>query len=119
MIEIENQTHYDATVAYARSIGLFEDADNSNHTLSNRLRYLENYGKRNPTDEDRFRVRLAKDFAPHSFAFTIELRTKDDGWSHFMSGGLLFHGRHDGHGSRAAPTLAVTLEPTAGWQIHT
>jgi len=34
-------------------------------------------------------------------------------------GGLLFHGAHDGFGSGAAPTLAVTLTPAYGWRIHT
>ena len=36
-----------------------------------------------------------------------------------LFGGLLFHGPHDGFGSGGAPTFAVTLCPTYGWQIHT
>jgi hypothetical protein len=36
-----------------------------------------------------------------------------------LSGGLIFHGKHDGFGSGSAPTFAVTLEPTSGWAIHT
>lgn len=36
-----------------------------------------------------------------------------------LLGGLLFHGPHDGFGSGEAPTFAVTLTPTYGWQIHT
>ena len=36
-----------------------------------------------------------------------------------LFGGLLFHGSHDRYGSGGAPTFAVTLTPTYGWQIHT
>jgi hypothetical protein len=36
-----------------------------------------------------------------------------------LLGGLLFHGPHDRYGSGGAPTFAVTLTPTYGWQIHT
>ena len=36
-----------------------------------------------------------------------------------LFGGLLFHGPHDRYGSGGAPTFAVTLTPTYGWQIHT
>lgn len=36
-----------------------------------------------------------------------------------LFGGLLFHGPHDGFGSGGAPTFAVTLTPSHGWQIHT
>lgn len=36
-----------------------------------------------------------------------------------LLGGLLFHGPHDRYGSGGAPTFAVTLAPTYGWQIHT
>lgn len=40
-------------------------------------------------------------------------------WVHWFNGGLLYHGNHDGFGSGEAPTLAVTLNPTDGWSIHT
>lgn len=36
-----------------------------------------------------------------------------------LFGGLLFHGPHDGYGSGGAPTFAVSLCRTYGWQIHT
>ena len=36
-----------------------------------------------------------------------------------LSGGLIFHGSHDGFGSGSAPTFAVTLERCDGWSIHT
>lgn len=40
-------------------------------------------------------------------------------WVYWFNGGLLYHGNHDGFGSGEAPTLAVTLNPTDGWSIHT
>ena len=36
-----------------------------------------------------------------------------------LFGGLLFHGSHDGFGAGGAPTFAVSLCPSYGWQIHT
>ena len=119
MLKIENQQHFDATVAFAKSCGMYEDAKDTNTTLSNRLNYLENFGRRKPDDEDRYRVRLMPDGAPYSFYFVIEERTPDDAYRRVFEGGLLFHGRHDGHGSGRGPTFAVTLGPTSGWQIHT
>jgi hypothetical protein len=64
-------------------------------------------------------VRLFKDFAPYSFGFVIEAKNAQGEWSTWFHGGLLFHGAHDGNGSGAAPTLAVTLGPSVGWVIHT
>jgi hypothetical protein len=64
-------------------------------------------------------VRLFKDFAPHSFGFVIEAMNAQGEWTTWFQGGLLFHGTHDGNGSGAAPTLAVTLTPVTGWSIHT
>lgn len=65
------------------------------------------------------RVRLSPDFAPMSFYFVIEKKNDKGEWTTLFNGGLLFHGRHDGNGSGAAPTLAVTLTPEQGWSLHT
>lgn len=118
MLVVENQTHFETVVEFAKRVGLFADDGDNNNTLANRLKYLETYGGKNDDGSDRMRVRLLPDGAPMSFYFVIEQRTAD-GWSHLFSGGLLFHGPHDRHGSGAGSTFAVTLDPTSGWSIHT
>lgn len=94
---------------HATQIGLAD-------SLERQLETLRSFGG-NP--EGSFRAVLYPDFAPHSFAFVIERRGPDGSWWTVLTGGLLFHGPHDGHGSGAMPTLAVTLEPVHGWSIHT
>ncbi len=116
MLKIENQRHYDEVVAFAKKHNLYEGTDD-NTSLKSRLDYLEQYGCRG--DKDGTRVRLFRDFAPYSFGFVIEVKNADGGWECLFHGGLVFHGHHDGHGNGSAPTFAVTLEPTAGWSIHT
>ena len=49
----------------------------------------------------------------------IEAEDANGRWTTWFNGGLIFHGAHDGHGSGAAPTFAVSLTPTTGWSIHT
>lgn len=119
MLVIENQKHFDEAVAFAKKVGLYADSGDKNNTLSNRLHYLENYGGKSNDGEERMRVRLMPDGAPHSFYFLIEQRKADGRWSLLFNGGLLFHGPHDRSGSGDAPTFSVTLEPTVGWSIHT
>lgn len=119
MLIIENQEHFDRVVAFAKEKGLYEDRRDTNNTLSNRLRYLETYGGKDQDGNARMRVRLSPDFAPFSFFFLIERKTESGGWSPLFNGGLLYHGPHDGHGSGAGPTYAVSLGPEAGFTIHT
>lgn len=119
MLIIDNQKHFDDVVAFAEKIGRYDDDNVTNNALSCRLKYLANYGGKNDDGSDKMRVRLAPDLAPYSFAFVIEARNNAGGWATLFHGGLLFHGPHDRNGSGAAPTFAVTLEPTDGWSIHT
>lgn len=113
MLLIENQSHYDEVVAFAKANNLF-DTDEPG-ALKRRLDYLESYGGESQT----VRARLFKDFAPYSFGFVLEKKSADGEWKHWFTGGLLFHGSHDGNGSGSGPTFAVTLTPTTGWSIHT
>ncbi len=54
-------------------------------------------------------VQFYKDFAPLSF-----------GWrAGGLTGGLIYHGPHDGHGDGGAPTFSVSLTDIDGWQLHT
>ncbi|MBX3203583.1 MAG: DUF4120 family protein [Labilithrix sp.] len=119
MLVIEDQKHFDRVVEFAKKSGLYEDDGKANYALSSRLKYLENYGGKNSDGSDRMRVRLMPDGAPMSFYFVIETKNAAGQWGTLFNGGLLFHDRHDGNGSGAAPTFAVTLEPTTGWSIHT
>ena len=119
MLVIENQKHFDEVVTFAKTVGLYEDSGNKNSALANRLAYLEKYGGKNEDGGDRMRVRLIRDCAPMSFYFLIEQKNAAGEWARVIEGGLLYHGAHDGNGSGAGPTFAVTLDPTVGWQLHT
>jgi len=112
MLTIEDQKYFDEVVAFAKKSKKYDGNDNS--CLKSRLDYLERYG-----GDDRTRVRLYRDRARYSFGFVIEKKDAAGEWRHLFTGGLLYHGPHDGFGSGAAPTLAVTLERTNGWSIHT
>lgn len=117
MLVIENQPFFEDVVAFAKKVDLY-DTD-SNASLKSRLDYLARYGGKKPDGTDKTRVRLFKDGAPHSFGFVIESQGANGEWTTWFHGGLLYHGPHDGHGSGAAPTFAVSLTPTTGWSIHT
>ncbi|MFO0675330.1 MAG: DUF4120 family protein [Polyangiaceae bacterium] len=117
MLIIEDQGHFNAVVAHAKAIGLYEgEGDSHNAALKSRLEYLDQYGGK---ANDRTRVRLFRDFAPYSFSFVVEKKNDAGAWSTLFNGGLLFHGPHDGHGSGAVPTFAVSITPATGWSIHT
>jgi hypothetical protein len=119
MLVIEDQTYFETVVEFAKKVGLYEEHDTTHNTLSSGLKYLENYGGKNNDGTDQMRVRLMRDGAPMSFYFVIEKKTATGDWSFLFSGGLVYHGAHDGNGSGSAPTFAVTLTPTIGWSIHT
>lgn len=119
MLIIQNKKHFDEVVAFAKKSGLYEDDGKTNNALSNRLKYLEEYGGKDDAGNDRMRVRLMPDFAPMSFFFVIEAKNAEGLWRTLFNGGVIYHGRHDDNGGGAAPTFAVTLEPTVGWSIHT
>jgi len=78
------------------------------------LAFLGNF-----SDPKATRCVLFHDHAPHSFSFQMHVKGEDGAWRHWFSGGLIYHGPHDGHGSGAAPTLSVSLIPAHGWQVHT
>ena len=47
----------------------------------------------------------------------MEHHTTEGG--HLFSGGLIFHGPHDGGGNGGAPTFSCSLVPVDGWSVHT
>jgi hypothetical protein len=117
MLQIENQTYFEEVVAFAKRTNLYDSDGNA--SLKNRLDYLARYGGKKSDGTDRTRVRLFKDGAPYSLGFVIEAEDANGQWTTWFNGGLIFHGAHDGQGSGAAPTFAVSLTPTTGWSIHT
>jgi hypothetical protein len=112
MLEIDGnvQEYFDDVKKYAEEIGLID-------SLQEQLDYLDTYAEHG--DRGKTRCRLFKDFAPHSFQVSMEIRNEAGEYKHWWSGGCIFHGPHDGHGSGSFPTLSVTLNPCHEWQIHT
>ena len=62
--------------------------------------------------------RIATPWAIHQVQTTADFARGNRVLSWFV-GGLIFHGSHDNGGDGSFPTLAVSIEPTTGWQIHT
>ena len=95
--------------AFAVRIGMRDN-------LEAQLRFLDEYAE----DGDRGRTccRLYHDGAPFSFGFLMRLR-RGGKYLDWFNGALIFHGPHDGGGDGTAPTLAVCLQPTVGWTVHT
>ena len=109
MIEVTDKEHFSKVIGFAIDTGRFS-------TLLKSLVYLDTYAEENPGDTI---CVLGKDFAPASFSFLMKKRNEDGSYRDWFRGGLVFHGNHDGFGSGAAPTLAVTLNPSDGWSVHT
>lgn len=110
MIKVQNQAHYDAIVAFAEEAGLKDQLDC-------KLKYLDEYAEHG--DRGKSQCLLYADFAPHSFGFTMQVRGDDAEYRTWFVGGLIFHGSHDNGGDGSFPTLAVSLSPSTGWQVHT
>ena len=110
MLEIKNQEHLDQVKAFAERVGLLEQ-------LEGKLKWLEEYGGKGSS-----KVELMSDFGGGpSFVFNVYGRDPRTGFIDKLrfNGGLIYHGPSDGFGSGSAPSFAVTLEPTNGWEIHT
>lgn len=86
-----------------------------NNTLKKWLDYLANYADHEKQGVTRCELRPDR---PYGFGFAM-FKKVDQEWKYWFNGGLLFHGSHDGFGSGAGPTFAVTVNPTDGWSIHT
>jgi len=82
--------------------------------LDTMIEYLGSYAEHRGT-----RCVLYKDWAPLSFAFSMEVADGEGGFKPWFNGGLIFHGDHDGGGNGGAPTFSVCLSPCDGWTVHT
>lgn len=103
-------------LAYLREVQTFARESGKARELAEHLRTLGHFFDLDRSG--RTRTRLFRDRAPWSFRFVVE-RTHNGTAHCLLDGALVYHGAHDGYGSGAAPAFAVTLEPTAGWSVHT
>ena len=111
MLEIPNEEHMVGVKAFAEKVGLLEQ-------FESKLEWLAKYGN----DGKDTKVVLRPDIGGGlSFTFSAYGRDPRTGFidKFRFCGGLIYHGPSDGFGSGAAPSFAVTLEPTNGWEIHT
>lgn len=106
---VQDLAHLREVQTFARTIGM-------QHQLAGQLRIL---GRLCDFDRTRkTRTVLRSDGAPMSFGFVVVRHHESGMVLTLLNGALVYHGRHDGFGSGAYPTLSVTLEPTEGWSIH-
>ena len=101
------------TRQFAKSIGCLEQFENTLKRLCIREEN-ENVGNQGRKSH----VELYPDFAPHSF-FWVWRETESQ--RVIMNGGIIYHGKHDNHGSGGAPTYSVCIDPSdkPEWRIHT
>lgn len=103
--------------AFAETVGLTRQ-------LVGRLDYLASYaGQRDgpPHRYDLTRCVLTPDFAPHSFAFTMErtgISARDGLAPFWFSGALVYQGPESPADGRA-PSFCVSLATGDGWHVHT
>ena len=119
MLVINNKEHMAEVKAFAEKIGMIKQ-------LQDRLNYLDGYACRvddgvntATIDYGRTKCLLFTDFAPYSFAFTMQRSNANGDYEYWFNGGLIFHGPHDNGGDGGAPTFSVNLSPEHGWSIHT
>lgn len=119
MLDIRCPEHLAEVRAFAASIGL-EDQ------LQKQLDYLSLYGFRGlppaerPPEREQNRCVLTKDFAPHSFEFSVWPPGVEPwgGGRSIVHGGLIFQSPAiPAHGG--APSFTVSLAEGTGWFIHT
>lgn len=107
ILVIENKEYFETVEKFAKDTNQFE-------LLEKQLVYLAGYSDRNT------RCTLYKDFAPFSFAFSIEVWVEEtEEFKYWFNGGLIYHGKHEGYGSGTAPTFSISLDKAEGWRVHT
>lgn len=107
MLIVYDKKYFEEVKAFAEKIGLGKQ-------LQKKLDYLDNFRSKNETE-----CHLHRDTAPYSFTFDLKLKNQHGETKTLFNGGLIYHGNHDRGGDGGAPTYAVSLTPTHGWQIHT
>lgn len=86
MLTILDREHYDNVRRFAEQEGCLD-------SFVDRIKYLTTYGCRtddNTVDMARAKTVLGRDFAPHSFGFSVAFRRESGAYEHFISGGMIF-----------------------------
>ena len=109
MLQVICEEYLEKVKEFAREAGMEEQ-------LQSQLDYLDSYS--DPNRDGNTICQLRKDFAPYSFAFTMQ-RKQGAELVNWFPGGLIFHGAHDNGGDGGAPTFSVNLTPCNGWVVHT
>lgn len=91
IVEEACKEHFGKVKEFARRTGQLEQ-------LEKQLKLLENYG-------DETRCLLYSGFAPYSFAFMIQSKSKKGEWQNWFNGGLIYHRKYNDFGG--------------DWKIHT
>lgn len=105
-----------AAQSHAESCGLAAQ-------LTDRLNYLATYATGEGclyanADGADTRCHLYPDFAPYSFAFSMEHKKPNEDWRPWFSGGLIYYGA--GNSGVGLPQLSVRIGSSeAGWSVHT
>jgi len=84
------------------------------HQLERELAFLDSFAAPIIT-----RCTLFADHAALSFTFLLEALAADGVWRHWFQGALIYHGPRGGGESSGPLTLAASMAPFHGWQIHT
>lgn len=93
----------------AREMGLWGQ-------LRGKLQYLDTYA--DPGKKGLCRVVVRRD-GDMDFDLTWQRMVEGGEYRTWIRGGLILHGARDHYGSGSYPAMAVTMEPTTGWEVHT
>jgi len=89
-------------------------------SLNSQLTYLNTYAcsSKESTDLTKTKCILYKDWAPHSFVFTMMMKNKDGEYDYWFNGGLIFYNAGD---TGVDKQFSVRLSNTrkSGWEVHT
>ena len=83
MIDDRSMGRLEEIKEFAESRGILEK-------LEFELNYLHNYGQQET------RCLLFTDFAPHSLAFTMQVKNRNGEWERWFNGGLIFRETEEG-----------------------
>lgn len=110
---------------YLEEVKAFATQIGARKSLEQSLEYLGSYGEQVDSNPIETRCTLSKDFAPHSFFFSMERRRRGEReFQRWFSGGLIYSGpsiASDG----SFPSLTVSLDDEASsgskhsWSVHT
>lgn len=109
MLQIRCPEYHETVLAFARRRGLQEQLESLLSRLSS---WADN------DTPGRTRCTLAKDWAPYSYRFFIEVLSDKGRYEPRLHGGLVYFGKGDS--GVGPPQLSVRIgDASEGWEIHT